>query len=269
MSISVRRPFVIATLLCLLGAWPAAAADAPAAPRLAVIDEPAGAALRVLDQAGTLPFQVAVCVAGASPADPALDARLTALDKRRVPVWLVDRGAGMPSRTSPSWQTALHALLEKHGDSLAILEVLVDRQPARLASFALEIAATEARANREAIRIAIGGPAMADRARREEIYRPQLAPYVDLLDVPDSTAPRCRRRVAAADRPGRRHRRWRLARCGAAPGRRKRGSHDRRRARRAGQRCDDARVAGDRWHGGRAPCARARAGPADRRDFQS
>jgi hypothetical protein len=184
-SIRVERPFVIATLLCLLGAWPALAADTPAAaPRLAVIDEPAGAALRVLDQAGALPFPVAICIVAVSPADPALDARLTALDKRHVPVWLVI-AAPDSEQGIASWQTALHALLEKHGASLLILEVLVDGQPARVASFALEIAATEARASREAIRIAIGGTAMADRTRREEVYRPQLAPYVDLLDVPE------------------------------------------------------------------------------------
>jgi hypothetical protein len=183
-TICFRRRIVLATLLCLLGAWRAAAADTPAAPRLAVVDEPEGSALRLFDRVGTLPFQVAVCIGVVSPADPALDARLTTLEKRHVPVWLIIAAPDNESAVA-AWQTALHGLLDKHGASLAILEVSVDHQPARIASFALEIAATEARANREAIRMAIGGAAMADQTRREELYRPQLAPYVDLLDLPD------------------------------------------------------------------------------------
>ena len=182
MSISVRRLLVIALLSCLPGARLLNAADAVLAPRLAVIDKPSGTAVRVLEQAGTLPFPVAVYIVATLPPDPALEARLATLAKRRVPVWLV-LAAPAGEQDIASWQAALKGLLEKHGDSLAILEVLIDRQPARVASFALEIAATEARARREAIRIAIGGPAMADRARREEIYRPALAPYVDLLDL--------------------------------------------------------------------------------------
>ena len=182
MSISVRPLIVIALLSCLPGARLLNAADAVPAPRLAVLDEPSGTAVRVLDQAGTLPFPVAVSIVATIPPDPALDARLNTLARRHVPVWLA-LAAPAAEPDIASWHAALKGLLEKHGDSLAILELLVDRQPARVASFALEIAATEARASREAIRIAIGGAAMADRTRREEIYRPALAPYVDLLDL--------------------------------------------------------------------------------------
>jgi hypothetical protein len=138
----------------------------------------------VLDQAGNVPFPIAVCLVG-SPADAELDARLTAVGRRGAPAWLIIRAPdGEPDMAA--WQAALHGLLDRHGSSLAILEVSVDRQPARVASFALQVAATEARANRDAIRIAIGGPAMADRARREAVYRPELGPYVDLLDLPDA-----------------------------------------------------------------------------------
>ena len=163
---------------------PAFAADAPPTLRLAVLDEPDGSALRLLDEAGRLPFTVAVCLSG-SPADASLDARLTALARRGVPAWLVIR-APDAEQDMPAWQAALHRLLDRHGAALAILEVSVDRQPARVAAFAVQIAATEARANRETIRIAIGGPAMADQARREELYRSELAPYVDLLDLPEA-----------------------------------------------------------------------------------
>ena len=179
-----RRVLAAAAVICTLGVRAAAAADAPAALRVAVVDQPGGAALRVLDQVGSVPFPIAICVIG-SPADPELDARLTAIGRRGALTWLIVRAPdGEPDMAA--WQAALHGLLDRHGSSLAILEVSVDRQPARVASFALQVAATEARANREAIRIAIGGPAMADRDRREALYRPELGPYVDLLDLPDA-----------------------------------------------------------------------------------
>ena len=118
---------------------------------------------------------------------PTLDARLTAVGRRGAPAWLIIRAPdGEPDMAA--WQAALHGLLDRHGSSLAILEVSVDRQPARVASFALQVAATEARANRDAIRIAIGGPAMADRDRREAA-------------VSSGTRPVCR----SAGPPGRRH----------------------------------------------------------------
>src|SRR5262249_3602428 len=72
------------------------------------------------------------------------------------------------------WRTALRPIVEKHGAGLTILEVALDRQPARLAMFELQVAATEVRASHDAIRVAIGGAAMNDRARREDIYRAEL-----------------------------------------------------------------------------------------------
>jgi Outer membrane lipoprotein-sorting protein len=179
----LRRSFFISTVLCLLAASAASAADALAVPRLAIIDEPEGAALRALDRAGTLPFPVAIRIAGTSPANPALDARLAGLGKGH-PVWLAIPAPNTEQDVEP-WQQALRTLLEKHGAELAILEVVVDQQPARDAGFALQVAATEVRASRDAIRIALGGAAMIDRARREELYRAELAPYVDLLALPD------------------------------------------------------------------------------------
>ena len=179
------RLLVAGACLCALRVSTASAAEVTGPLRLAVIDQPDGSALRVLDQIGAVPFPIAVCIAVASPADPSLDARLAASAGRGAPVWLIVRAPDNESGV-PAWQAALQGLLGKHARSIAILEVSVDRQPARVASFALEIAATEARANREAIRIAIGGTAMADRERREELYRPALAPYIDLLDLPEA-----------------------------------------------------------------------------------
>jgi hypothetical protein len=42
----------------------------------------------VLDQAGNVPFPIAVCLIG-SPADAELDTRLTAVGRRGAPAWLI------------------------------------------------------------------------------------------------------------------------------------------------------------------------------------
>src|SRR5262249_23435924 len=117
--------------------------------------------------------------------DAALDARIAALSARKLPVWLAVPAPDAQADVD-RWRTALRTIVEKHGAGLTILEVALDRQPARLAMFELQVAATEVRASHDAIRVAIGGAAMNDRARREDIYRAELAPYVDLLSLPDA-----------------------------------------------------------------------------------
>jgi len=183
----VSTNFVRALLFSIgvVGAVPCAGAAEPptAAPRLVVGDEPAGAALGALDAAGPLTIPVAVRISDQSfPAAAALEPRLAALAKRHVPVWLSLRAPDAQADIE-RWQMALRGLLEKHGLALFVLEVTVDTQPPRVASYAMQVAATEVRATRDAIRLAIGGPAMDDRARREEIYRAELAPYIDLLAI--------------------------------------------------------------------------------------
>jgi len=183
----VIRVFAFAVALSC-AATAAFAADAPA-PRIAVGDEPPGAALRVLDETGALPFPIAVRVAARDfPADHRLDARLAALEARHVPVWLtIDAPAS--EHDIDAWRSALKALVDGHGATLHVLEVAVDTQPARIAAFAVQVAATEVRTARDTIPVALGGPAVNERARREEIYRAELAPYVDLL-VADAGADR-------------------------------------------------------------------------------
>ena len=188
MNTSFVRAVVFCAFACL-AAFPraGAAAEPPAAvPRLVIGDEPAGAALRALDAAGPIAIPFAVRVTDAAfPADATLDARLAALAKRRVPVWLSLRAPDAQPEVE-RWQIALRGLLEKHDTALFVLEVTIDTQPAPVASYAMQVAATEVRASRDAIRLAIGGPAMDDRARREEIYRVELAPYIDLLAIPEA-----------------------------------------------------------------------------------
>jgi hypothetical protein len=181
--VEARCVTVFAALtLALSVAATAFAADSPA-PRIAVGDEPPGAALRLLDETGTMPFPISVNVASAAfPADAALDARLAALEGRHVPVWLTI-SAPAAEQDIDRWRTALRALLERRGATLHMLEIAIAHQPARLAAFAVQIAATEVRTTRDAIQVALGGSAMSERTRREELYRAELAPYVDSIVV--------------------------------------------------------------------------------------
>jgi len=172
--------FFATALMLSASAATAFAADG-AVPRVAIADEPAGAAAKALDDAGAIPFPVAVNVASAAfPADAALDGRLSALDARHVPVWLTVPAPSAQADVD-AWRAALRALVEKHGAALHVVEIAVDRQPSRVAAFAVQVAATDIRTHRDTIQIALGGPSMDDAARREEIYRAELAPYVDLL----------------------------------------------------------------------------------------
>ena len=186
MSTRFSRTFILSTLVWLAAGVAAFAAEPQASPRLAIADDPPGAALRAIEQGGALPFGVAVrVVSQAFPADAALEARLAALGSKKLPVWLAVPAPDAQSDVE-RWQSALRALIEKHGPAVTILEVMLDRQPARLAAFAMQVAATEVRARHDAVRIAIGGAAMGNRVRREEIYRAELAPYIDALAVPDA-----------------------------------------------------------------------------------
>jgi hypothetical protein len=184
------------SLLLILCIARLASAQAPQAPliRLAVDDDAQGAAVRLLDEASAsvrlkpdttyAPPAVAIAVRlfMADPSDPSVEARVTALEQRRIPLWLA---VTVPS-TAPevdAWRRALQALVGRRTSTLSVLEVVIDRQPGSVAVFATQVAATEARAKREGVRIALGGPAMADSTRRAEIFTASLSPYVDLLVV--------------------------------------------------------------------------------------
>jgi len=177
----MRRTLACASAIVAVSAR-AFGADAPP-PRIAIGDAPPGAAIRLLDQTGTLPYRVAIEVsAPAFPNDAALDERLAALEARHAAVWLSIPAPAAEADVEP-WRAALRAVLDAHGATLHMVEIAVDRQPPRIAAFAVEAAATDVRAARESVQVALGGPAMDDRARREEIYRAELAPYVDLLVI--------------------------------------------------------------------------------------
>src|SRR4029079_16830838 len=112
----------------------------------------------------------------------ALDARLTMYRERKRPVWLAV-AAPMSVDAAEGWRALLAGVLSRHGDGLAVIEIDVDAQDAQLAAYVLRLAATEIRAARDDIRIAVGGPRLA---RTTDLYTADLAPYLDLLVLPDN-----------------------------------------------------------------------------------
>ena len=151
--------------------------------RVALQDEPAGAALRLLDDARLTTFPVAIRVElDRSWSAAALDARIGPIERRALPVWLAIP-APMSEREVEPWRTRLRAIFARDKTTLAILEVVVDGEPSAVAAFAMQVAATEARVRQSGVQLALGGAAMADPVRRNEIYSAELAPYVDLLVI--------------------------------------------------------------------------------------
>jgi hypothetical protein len=182
----VRRPIRGTLLLLAVLVLPGIARGQAAGPdpRIAIEDGPTGAAIEVLDATGLLPFPVAVRVEASdvSPAD-ALGARLAGLITRNSPIWLaIDAPASESDVTA--WRTRLQGLLAAHGTGITVLEIRVSAQPAAVARFAVQAAATDAGVRGRRIRVAIGGSAMVDDSQRAAIYTEGLAPYVDLLAVP-------------------------------------------------------------------------------------
>lgn len=178
----VLRLVVVSSLSVLAGGTTVAAQSAvETRARIALEDEPAGAGLRLLDQAQPLMFPVAIRVElDRSPS--AIDARIASIERRGIPVWLAIPAPASEGEVEP-WRTRLRAIFGRDKTTLAILEVIVDDEPAAVAAFAMQVAATEARVRQGDVQVAIGGAAMSDPVRRAEVYSAQLAPYVDLLVV--------------------------------------------------------------------------------------
>jgi MucB/RseB N-terminal domain len=159
--------------------------------RIAIEAEADTTAARILDQAGALPFRVAVRVVAAGLETGAgLEDTLREVAARRAPIWLA---LPAPTRLEDvdSWRAALGQVLARHAAALTILEVIIDDQPAPLAGYAVRLAFTEARATTGAsIRLAIGGGRVVSEMSRSEIYTGDLTPYVDLLSIPAAEAER-------------------------------------------------------------------------------
>ncbi len=151
-------------------------------PRLAIEDglEPAA----VLDSRPPYPVRVAVRLSG-RVGDRALEDRLADYVNRKVPVWL---SVSPPASVDvvERWRAALQDLLSRHRDGIEIVEI--DGAPdARLAAFAIRVAATEARSARDAIRVAVAVPRVRSASWLADVYTPELSPYVDVLTLSERT----------------------------------------------------------------------------------
>ena len=150
-------------------------------PRIA-IDEPVSGppATELQLRASDLPVRVMARVSARLDYEVAqLDARLAQHASRKTPVWLAVAAPPDPSGMD-RWRTTLQGVLARHRGTIAMLEVDVEAD-ARVAAYAVRLAATDARAAYETIRVAIGGIGAA------AAYTADLAPYLDVLVVtPDA-----------------------------------------------------------------------------------
>lgn len=113
----------------------------------------------------------------------ALGQHLQLLSARRIAVWIA---VAAPETVDavPAWQAAMRELINSHSGTIAILEIIFAAQPEDLRRFALQVAATEARATRDgATLVAIGGQDSDAIDRVVRGLSPETAPYVDLLAV--------------------------------------------------------------------------------------
>ncbi len=190
MNVRLRRTIVIQTLLCVLAHSPVSAQPTPlpASPRIALADDGDGTALILLDSTETASIPLAVRLSVPDPSAASVDARLIAMEQRRIPLWLAVAAPASEAEVD-GWRRSLRAVLSRRQSTLVTLEIVLDRQPAAVAVYAMQVAAIEARTRRPAAAVAIGGEAMADPARRAQIYTEAIAPYVDLLVVADAAAP--------------------------------------------------------------------------------
>jgi len=172
--------------VALLHATQAAGGAQPGAPppRLAIEDSLSGDPAGVLVAESRLPVSLAARLSiDSTTPDSRFDERLSAYRARGRPVWLAVSAPPAIADAEP-WRLGLRQLLDRAGESIIILEVLLDGQDPQLSGFLVRLAATEVRAARESIRLAVGGPPVAERRPRTETYTSDLAPYIDLLSVP-------------------------------------------------------------------------------------
>jgi hypothetical protein len=185
-----RHTLFLLVVMHVAAGFAVAQVQTPAPQPRVAIEDSAGAATEppAVLLAERLPVPVAVRLPlGVSAGDTTFLAdRLRVYGARAIPVWLA---VDAPDRIDDAerWRERLRALLDQAGDDLTILEVVLNGDDAKLATFLVRLAATEVRVARERTRVAVGGPAMASPAVRKTIYTTDLAPYVDLLAVAAGT----------------------------------------------------------------------------------
>jgi MucB/RseB N-terminal domain len=112
-----------------------------------------------------------------------LHERLSRYRERQIPVWLA---LPIPATLGavPAWRAKLRSVIARHAEGISILELFLDGQDPQLAAYVVRLAATEVRAERESVHIALGGARFDQAPARLRFFSPDLAPYVDLLALP-------------------------------------------------------------------------------------
>ncbi len=185
-----RHRGLLSLLLLFLVPHAAPAAEDPPErlPRIAIEEPlPGPLAPELQRPPGDVPVRMLARIAASiDSGTDTLDARLEEHAKRQVPVWLALQAPARLDDVS-RWQGVLRQLLASHGDGLAIVEIRVDGIDPKLAAYVLRLAATEIRAAREDISIALGAGASADDA--SSLYTTGIAPYVDMLVIAATADP--------------------------------------------------------------------------------
>jgi hypothetical protein len=162
-------------------------AQPPAAPTARIYIEESLASPQALSLMNAFgeprPFPIGVHLSLRLPDDatPDLHRRLQTIDEQGASLWLAVR-APASADDLPAWQTALRDFLARH-DRIAILEVRFASAPAALQRFALQMAATAARARGGSTLVAAGAESSREAEQLVTAITAQDAPYVDLLSV--------------------------------------------------------------------------------------
>jgi hypothetical protein len=144
-------------------------------PRIA-IDEPSGSAPDVFRDPA-LPVAALLRMSG-TVTGAGFGERLAAAAAGKSRLWLAIAAPESVDAVQ-SWRAALQAILARHGERMAILEVVAGTD-ARLAAYAVRLAATDVRSTSESMRVAVGNVGRDDLVG---LYSAELAPYVDLLTL--------------------------------------------------------------------------------------
>jgi hypothetical protein len=181
----------LAAWLLVLVASSIAAAQAPEGPRAVVfVDDSLRNDDAIADMLRSVAARQKRTVAGVRLFIPGNidDAGLVALDARlnrypgdtRVWLWM---GGPLDADRAQSWRATLQRVLTTSGRRVSTLEIDIDDSPPELASFALRIAASEARVINPQVKIALAGSAARDSDRLNAIYTREVAPSIDLLGL--------------------------------------------------------------------------------------
>jgi hypothetical protein len=181
-----RLRMTAAAVIVLASASMASAQPPAAAARIYIEESPdAPQAVSTIDAAfgQSRPFPLGAHVALRLPEDatPELHRRFDTMIKHGLVLWLAVRAPAEDAM--PAWQTALRALLARHPGHIAILEVRFENEPAPFQRFALQIAASEARARGASTLVAGGAETPSGIDRLTASLNSEDAPYLDLLAV--------------------------------------------------------------------------------------